>query len=100
MARVSFHATGGAAGYDVFPHIRSPERAWLTASRNSWRIESIPGIPVPGLPGGGADGETVPESPPPQPHRDASTTAIRNRETHFMRISAACTGYPRNHQYR
>src|SRR3990172_2523141 len=79
MARLSFHSTAGAAGQEVLPHIRATERAWLTASRNSWRIDSISGIPVPvpGTPGGDAGGETIPESPLPHPHRNASRTPIR-----------------------
>src|SRR3990172_2104355 len=92
MARLSFHSTAGVAGQGVLPHIRATERAWLTASRNSWRIDSISGIPVPvpGTPGG----ETFPESPLPHPHRNASRRPIRKRQTCPVRISSLFIGHP------
>jgi hypothetical protein len=94
MARTSLHVTAGAALDNSFPHNLSSERARLTASRNSPRIESIPGtpVPVPVSPGGEVGGETVPESPPPHPVRNDRKTANKKVATGFLPVVAAGTG--------
>lgn len=98
MARVSFHATGGAASWGELPHVLSTERAWLTASRNSTRIDSIPGISVPGagIYGGGDSGgdveDAVPESPPPHPQKAARTMLHRMAEPHLTPVIFRRTG--------